>query len=226
MTIEKLKELLQIRVDYFEQRLADEAMTAQLKAYTANLGTVPDEVAEPAFWAALGKCRYPKQFLVDWQDAVREIMRKRLPSDAALWSETMDAAHRISDCYAVHANGGYAGEAKGERLEAARQIFDGLPAMVQRWAGSPRELCDLVNHNTKSELNKFTRPGFNKMLANAPLMDLEPAQSVSLLNPASAAKSATAARPPDRSNERVHILTDPVRARKDFTMKKGFEAFK
>lgn len=102
MTIEKLKELLQIRVDYFEQHLTDEAMTAQLKAYTANLGTVPDEVAEPAFWAAIGKCRYPKQFLVDWQDAVREIMRKRLPSDAALWSETMDAAHRISDCYAVH----------------------------------------------------------------------------------------------------------------------------
>ena len=37
MTIEKLKELLQIRVDYFEQHLTDEAMTAQLKAYTANL---------------------------------------------------------------------------------------------------------------------------------------------------------------------------------------------
>lgn len=54
MTIEKLKELLQIRVDYFEQHLTDEAMTAQLKAYTANLGTVPDEVAEPAFWAAIG----------------------------------------------------------------------------------------------------------------------------------------------------------------------------
>ena len=83
----------------------------------------------------------------------------------------MDAAHRISDCYAVHANGGYAGEAKGERFEAARQIFDGLPAMVQRWAGSPRELCDLVNHNTKSELNKFIRPGFNRMLANTPLQE-------------------------------------------------------
>lgn len=60
MTIEKLKELLQIRVDYFEQHLTDEAMTAQLKAYTANLGTVPDEVAEPAFWAAIGKCRYAR----------------------------------------------------------------------------------------------------------------------------------------------------------------------
>ena len=90
----------------------------------------------------------------------------------------MDAAHRISDCYAVHANGGYAGEAKGERLEAARQIFDGLPAMVQRWAGSPRELCDLVNHNTKSELNKFTRPGFNRMLANASLQEFRQPEAV------------------------------------------------
>ena len=122
-------------------------------------------------------------------------MRKRLPSDAALWSETMDAAHRISDCYAVHANGGYAGEAKGERLEAARQIFDGLPAMVQRWAGSPRELCDLVNHNTKSELNKFTRPGFNRMLASAPLMELQPAQHADLLTAAPTAQIGDSSKP-------------------------------
>lgn len=178
MTIEKLKELMQTRMDYFEQHLSDETATAQLKAYTANLGTVPDEIAEAAFYVALGKCRYPKQFLADWQDAIRDILRKRLPSDAAMWSETLSAAHRISDCYAVHANGGYAGEAKGERLEAAQQIFESLPAVVQRWAGSPRELCNLVNHNTKSELNKFIRPGFNKMLANASLQEFRHPEAV------------------------------------------------
>ena len=96
---------------------------------------------------------------------------------------------------AVHANGGYAGEAKGERLEAARQIFDGLPAMVQRWAGSPRELCDLVNHNTKSELNKFTRPGFNRMLASAPLMELQPAQHADLLTAAPTAQIGDSSKP-------------------------------
>ena len=171
MTLEKLKELLQTRMDYYGQHLSDETATAQLKAYTANLGTVPDEIAEAAFYVALGKCRYQSQFLADWKDAVRDILRKRLPSDAALWAETLEAAHRISDCYAVHANGGYAGENKGERLEAAQKIFDSLPEVVQRWAGSPHELCDLVNHNTKSEMNKFIRPGFNRMLANAPLQE-------------------------------------------------------
>lgn len=55
MTIEKLKELMQTRMDYFEQRLSDETATAQLKAYTANLGTVPDEIAEAAFLCSTGQ---------------------------------------------------------------------------------------------------------------------------------------------------------------------------
>lgn len=37
MTLEKVKELMQTRMDYFEQHLSDETITAQLKAYTANL---------------------------------------------------------------------------------------------------------------------------------------------------------------------------------------------
>lgn len=44
MTLEKVKELMQTRMDYFEQHLSDETITAQLKAYTANLGTVPDDM--------------------------------------------------------------------------------------------------------------------------------------------------------------------------------------
>ena len=57
MTLEKVKELMQTRMDYFEQHLSDETITAQLKAYTANLGTVPDDIAEAAFYAALaGSC--------------------------------------------------------------------------------------------------------------------------------------------------------------------------
>ena len=80
MTLEKVKELMQTRMDYFEQHLSDETITAQLKAYTANLGTVPDDIAEAAFYAALGNCRYPKQFLADWQEAVRDIQLDALPS--------------------------------------------------------------------------------------------------------------------------------------------------
>ena len=45
MTLEKVKELMQTRMDYFEQHLSDETITAQLKAYTANLGTVPKQLS-------------------------------------------------------------------------------------------------------------------------------------------------------------------------------------
>ena len=62
MTIEKLKELMQTRMDYFEQHLSDETATAQLKAYTANLGTVPDEIAEAAFYVALGKVQFTRDY--------------------------------------------------------------------------------------------------------------------------------------------------------------------
>lgn len=54
MTLEKVKELMQTRMDYFEQHLSDETITAQLKAYTANLGTVPDDIAEAAFLCCTG----------------------------------------------------------------------------------------------------------------------------------------------------------------------------
>ena len=53
------------------------------------------------------------------------------------------------------------------------QRFESLPPAVKEWAGSPRGLCDMVNHNSKSELNRFVRPGFNKMLADAPICDLK-----------------------------------------------------
>lgn len=183
MTFEKLQELMQVRKDFFEQRtISDATLMAQMKVYAANLGAVPDDIAEAAFYTALGSCRYQSQFLADWNDAVRKILRKRYPSDAALWREMLTAAHRISDCYAVHANGGYAGERKGERLNEARRIFEALPEFVREWAGSPEGLCELVNHNTKSELNRFTRPQFNRMLAEAPLHELLQSNAAPLLH--------------------------------------------
>ena len=53
MTTEKLQELMQARMAYFGEHLSDERVTAQLKAYAANLGTVPDDIAEQAFLIAL-----------------------------------------------------------------------------------------------------------------------------------------------------------------------------
>lgn len=173
MTIEKLQELTQARLAHFGENFSDEAMAVYLKVCTANLGTVPDDIAEAAFYTALGRCRYPKQFIPDWCDAVRKIMRKAIPSNATLWLDTLSAAHEIAESYATYANGGYAGEDRSECLNVARRRFESLPPAVKEWAGSPRGLCDMVNHNSKSELNRFVRPGFNKMLADAPICDLK-----------------------------------------------------
>ena len=173
MTIEKLQELTQARLAHFGETFSDQAMAAYLKACMANLGTVPDDIAEAAFYIALGRCRYPKQFVPDWRDAVRKIMQKAVPSNATLWLDTLNAAHEIAECYTTYANGGYVGEDRNECLNAARRRFESLPTAVKEWAGSPRGLCDMINYNTKSELNRFVRPGFNKMLADAPICDLK-----------------------------------------------------
>ena len=173
MTTGKLQELTQALLAHFGEHFSDEKMAVHLKACTFNLGAVPDDVAEAAFYATLGKCRYPKQFIPDWCDAVRKIMRKNIPSNATLWLDTLSAAHEIAESYATYANGGYAGEDRSECLNVARQRFESLPPAVKEWAGSPRGLCDMVNYNSKSELNRFVRPGFNKMLADAPICDLK-----------------------------------------------------
>lgn len=103
MTTVKLQELTQARVIHFGEQFSDDAMTVYLKVCIANLGTVPDDIAEAAFYAALGKCRYPKQFIPDWCDAVRKIMRKNIPSNATLWLDTLSAAHEIAESYATYA---------------------------------------------------------------------------------------------------------------------------
>ena len=69
MTLEKVKELMQTRMDYFEQHLSDETITAQLKAYTANLGTyltgifpllfVPAAAGVMELWAEMGEMLLP-----------------------------------------------------------------------------------------------------------------------------------------------------------------------
>ena len=173
MTTEKLKELLQIRLNFYGQHLSDATLTAQVKGYTAVLGSVPDGIAEWAFYVALGNCRYPSQFLVDWKDAVRSALRKTSPSNSELWQDTLKAAHDISGLLDTYANGGYAGEDKSDCLDKARQRFESLPLVIQSWAGSPQGLCDLVNYISKSELNRFVRPGFNRMLEEASTLSLE-----------------------------------------------------
>ena len=173
MTTEKLKELFQARLAFFGQHLSDETLTAQLKGYTAVLGTVPDDIAEQAFYIALGNCRYPTQFLVDWKDAVRAVMRKDAPSNAELWKIATDAVYYITDELEREAHGGWIGEPQGASYKRAQQRFDSLPQAIREWAGSPQGLCELVGNPNKNELECFVRPKFERMLDESPVCTLK-----------------------------------------------------
>ena len=101
MTTEKLQELMQARMAYFGEHLSDERVTAQLKAYAANLGTVPDNIAEQAFLIALAKCKCLNYFLRDWTTAVRDIQLDALPSPERMWENALDTARSMQEVWAI-----------------------------------------------------------------------------------------------------------------------------
>ena len=115
MTTEKLQELMQARMAYFGEHLSDERVTAQLKAYAANLGTVPDDIAEQAFLIALAKCKCLNYFLRDWTTAVRDIQ--------------LDAS-RVP--------GTDVGKCTGHGTQYARGLGNGLHRLYGRGRNSPR----------------------------------------------------------------------------------------
>lgn len=173
MTTEKMKELFHARLSFFGQHLSDEVLTAQLKGYTAVLGTVPDDIAEQAFYMALGNCRYPSQFLVDWKEAVQTIMRKDAPSNSELWQMTVDAAYYIADELERESHGGWIDEPQGTSRKRAQKRFESLPQAIQDWAYSPDGLRDMVGTPDKGELERFVRPVFDRMLDEAPVCKLK-----------------------------------------------------
>lgn len=173
MTTEKMKELFHARLSFFGQHLSDEMLTAQLKGYTAVLGTVPDDIAEQAFYMALGNCRYPSQFLVDWKEAVQTIMRKDAPSNSELWQMTVDAAYYIADELERESHGGWIDEPQGTSRKRAQKRFESLPQAIQEWAYSPDGLRDMVGTPDKGELERFVRPVFDRMLDEAPVCKLK-----------------------------------------------------
>lgn len=200
MTLEKVKELMQTRMDYFEQHLSDETITAQLKAYTANLGTVPDDIAEAAFYAALGNCRYPKQFLADWQEAVRDIQLDALPSPEQMWVSTLAAAKRIDSELECARNGGNLDEENSREkcLARAWDVFNALPEAVRKLYGNPSAMRSLLasRDTSVSEMNRIYRPAFMQAIKKAPAKALQTPKTAPQLTqaPSLLLRSATAAR--------------------------------
>lgn len=175
MTLEKVKELMQTRMDYFEQHLSDETITAQLKAYTANLGTVPDDIAEAAFYAALGNCRYPKQFLADWQEAVRDIQLDALPSPEQMWENALDTARSMQEVWETACIGYTDGEGThhGGGKAKIQAMFDRQPEAVRNYYGTPATQIKALTQSSRSELARNRYRGFVTAMDKAPVKALQ-----------------------------------------------------
>ena len=152
MTTEKLQELMQARMAYFGEHLSDERVTAQLKAYAANLGTVPDNIAEQAFLIALAKCKCLNYFLRDWTTAVRDIQLDALPSPERMWENALDTARSKA------------------KIQA---IFDKQPEAVRNYYGTPATQIKALTQSSRSELARNRYRGFVTAMDKAPVKALQ-----------------------------------------------------
>ena len=135
MTTEKLQELMQARMAYFGEHLSDERVTVQLKAYAANLGTVPDNIAEQAFLIALAKCKCLNYFLRDWTTAVRDIQLDAPPSPERMWENALDTARSMQEVWETACIGYTDGEGTnhgGGKAKSSRKPCATITERLQR----------------------------------------------------------------------------------------------
>ena len=178
MTVECLKSSM-LRIErYFGKELSTDERTARAEVYAAALKEIPDDVVTAALVKALTVCRYQNQLLVDWCAEIRKIQEAGRPTANDLWSVAAAAARKIeANLYYMHHGGLMTDKGKltGEdfkRLNA--EIFGALPAVVQRWAGSPEDLSDIFASRSTAELRQFVRPGFDRAVQDAPVESLQP----------------------------------------------------
>ena len=106
--------------------------------YSSVLGSIPDEIALKALPAAFAVCRYQHQFIVDWNNAIKELQAAALPSASETWMQTRRIAKRIQD-NSYHARYGgivtHEGKITPYQLrEENRRLFGELPPAIQAWA--------------------------------------------------------------------------------------------
>ena len=164
--------------NYFGKQLSTEERTARAGVYADALKEIPDEVVSAALTKALTVCRYQNQLLVDWCAEIRKIQAAQLPTANDLWNEAAAAARKIeANLYYMH-HGGLmtsVGKITGEEFKRLNsEIFASLPAVVQRWAGSPEDLSDIFTSRSTADLRQFVRPGFDRAVADAPVESLQP----------------------------------------------------
>lgn len=165
MTQKALIECLATIDSHFGKQPSPEARRAEIQVYISVLGNIPDEIALKALPAAFAVCRYQHQFIVDWNNAIKELQAAALPSASESWAQTRRIAKRVQDnLYHARYGGVMTNEGKitpYQLREENRRLFGELPPAIQAWAGSPDDLADLFNRS-QSDLLQFVRPSFDR----------------------------------------------------------------
>ena len=170
MTKEKLIQCLSTIDAHFGKKPDAEARRAEMLVYSSVLGSIPDEIALKALPAAFAVCRYQHQFVVEWNNAIKELQSASLPSASETWMQTRRIAKRMQDnLYHARYGGIVTNEGKitpYQLREENRRLFGELPPAVQMWAGSPDDLADLFNRS-QSDLLQFVKPSFDRAIKEA-----------------------------------------------------------
>ena len=165
MTQKALIECLSTIDSHFGKQTSPEARRAETQVYISVLGNVPDEIALKALPAAFAVCRFQSQFIVDWNNAIKELQAAALPSTSETWMQTRRIAKRVQDNLYHARYGGivtFNGKVTPSQLrEENRKLFGELPPAIQAWAGSPDDLADLFNRS-QSDLLQFVKPSFDR----------------------------------------------------------------
>lgn len=170
MTKEKLIQCLSTIDAHFGKKPDAEARRAEMLVYSSVLGSIPDEIALKALPAAFAVCRYQHQFIVDWNNAIRELQAAALPSASETWMQTRRIAKRMQDNLYHARYGGivtFDGKVTPSQLrDENRRLFGELPPAIQAWAGSPDDLADIFSRS-QSDLLQFVKPGFDRAVKEA-----------------------------------------------------------
>lgn len=165
MTQNVLIECLSTIDRHFGKQPNPETRRAEIQVYISVLGNIPDEIALKALPAAFAVCRYQHQFIVDWNNAIKELQAAALPSASESWTQARRIAKRVQDnLYHARYGGIVTNEGKitpYQLREENRRLFGELPPAIQTWAGSPDDLADLFNRS-QSDLLQFVKPGFDR----------------------------------------------------------------
>ena len=163
MTVERLQKALDKIDEFYRLHLTDAERKTRTEVYAYTLKDIPDEVAMQALMRAFTICRYPSQLMVDWCAEIRRTQAAALPSAEELWVQARTAAREIEqNLYWAHSGGLVTASGKltpSDIMEHVKTVFDGLPAAVRAWAGSPQDLVSLMGRSY-ADLSQYIKPGF------------------------------------------------------------------